>query len=355
MTGNEGRDTQVVELSTDDVRPSERVDFWRGMICEHFGFVDHVGTEHHSTPFNATLRSVQLGDILLSRIAASAHEVGRSQRTFAYGPPARFNFEIPIRGTAFFKQAGREVVVIPGEFAAFNNDRIYWHGFRSRFDKLVVQVPRAMVLSIEPHFDELIAVRAGTDLPFATMVADLFPRLAEFTDWCERPFAARFASALIEPMVIAVSEVRNSLSIPSRSRYLADAKTYLMQHLYDSDLKPEAAASAAGISLRYLYALFQQDGTSVAHWVTERRLGQAHHLLCDPACQRWTITEIAHAVGFRDSSHFSRAFKVAYGCTPRSLRRTLPSASLRSLPDPNSANSTTAARLRSPTGIPSDH
>jgi AraC-like DNA-binding protein len=34
-----------------------------------------------------------------------------------------------------------------------------------------------------------------------------------------------------------------------------------------------------------------------------------------------TITEIASRVGFKDPSHFSRAFKALYGCSPAEFRK----------------------------------
>lgn len=88
----------------------------------------------------------------------------------------------------------------------------------------------------------------------------------------------------------------------------------------DQDLSPTGVAQAPRVSVRYLYLLFQAEGTSPARWILERRLEQASRLLADSRRADWTITDIAFSVGFKDASHFTRAFKNTHGCCPREYR-----------------------------------
>jgi AraC-like DNA-binding protein len=48
----------------------------------------------------------------------------------------------------------------------------------------------------------------------------------------------------------------------------------------------------------------------------------ASRLLADSRQADWTITDIAFSVGFKDASHFTRAFKNTHGCCPREYRHT---------------------------------
>jgi AraC-like DNA-binding protein len=66
--------------------------------------------------------------------------------------------------------------------------------------------------------------------------------------------------------------------------------------------------------------LFQAEGTSPARWILERRLAQATRLLTDPEQAKLSVTEIAFGVGFKDASHFTRAFKSLHGLGPREYR-----------------------------------
>ncbi len=100
------------------------------------------------------------------------------------------------------------------------------------------------------------------------------------------------------------------------------AHRYIVDHLADPDLSPSGIARALRVSVRYLHLLFQAEGTSPARWILERRLERAGRLLTDPRQASRTVTDIAFSVGFKDASHFTRAFKNGQGLGPREYRRT---------------------------------
>ncbi len=75
------------------------------------------------------------------------------------------------------------------------------------------------------------------------------------------------------------------------------------------------------MSTRYLYGLFADSGQTPMQWVIRRRLEHCRSDLSRDIAGQRTITEIAFAWGFEDLSHFGRAFKAAYGMTPRDWRR----------------------------------
>jgi AraC-like DNA-binding protein len=54
--------------------------------------------------------------------------------------------------------------------------------------------------------------------------------------------------------------------------------------------------------------------------VLTERLARAHRMLTSPRHAGETISVIAFAVGFADLSHFNRAFRRRYGCTPSDVR-----------------------------------
>lgn len=57
------------------------------------------------------------------------------------------------------------------------------------------------------------------------------------------------------------------------------------------------------------------DGTLV-----QQRIDNAARLLTDPIQTGRSVTDIAYAVGFKDASHFTRAFKSRHGVSPREHR-----------------------------------
>jgi AraC-like DNA-binding protein len=104
----------------------------------------------------------------------------------------------------------------------------------------------------------------------------------------------------------------------ARRRAIRD---HVERHLGDPALRPAAIAAHFRISPRYLDDLFAEAGTSVMRHVMARRLDRARAALIDPDRRDRSITEVALGLGFQDPSHFGRAFKAAYGVTPRDWRR----------------------------------
>lgn len=101
---------------------------------------------------------------------------------------------------------------------------------------------------------------------------------------------------------------------------LAAIRRSIDLRLGDPGLRPGAIARDHHLSRRQLYRLFAADGVGVADWIRARRLERCARDLRDPALAHESITTIALRWGFVNPSHFSRAFRAAYGTTPREHR-----------------------------------
>jgi transcriptional regulator GlxA family with amidase domain len=91
-----------------------------------------------------------------------------------------------------------------------------------------------------------------------------------------------------------------------------------MEANLESPLSRERLAKLAGVSLRQLERSFQsQLGHGVHEHYLTLRLGRSRQLLRETSL---SILEVALAAGFASASQFSRAFRRAYGTTPREAR-----------------------------------
>ena len=75
-----------------------------------------------------------------------------------------------------------------------------------------------------------------------------------------------------------------------------------------------------GISKRSLQRRLQQQGTSYRELIGRARFDLACHLLRDSGLR---VLNVAHALGYEDSSNFGRAFRQIAGMGPIEFRRTL--------------------------------
>jgi len=99
---------------------------------------------------------------------------------------------------------------------------------------------------------------------------------------------------------------------------LLNALKAMETHL-EAPLPRERLAKLAGVSLRQLERAFRaQLGRGVHQHYLALRLGRARRLLLETSR---SVLEVALATGFASASQFSRAFKQAFGFSPRGTRQ----------------------------------
>jgi AraC-like DNA-binding protein len=107
-----------------------------------------------------------------------------------------------------------------------------------------------------------------------------------------------------------------------QQRRFADVKRYILANLHDPDLDLARIVTAQDMAPRTLYRLFAGEGTTPMRWLWQQRLAASFRALAEG--QFTQVTDVALSFGFSDVSHFSRAFKAAYGHSPRALMRRKP-------------------------------
>jgi AraC-like DNA-binding protein len=106
-----------------------------------------------------------------------------------------------------------------------------------------------------------------------------------------------------------------------RRAMLARIDAFIEHNLGDPDLSPAGIAAYHHISVRSLHALFQDQGETVAASVRRRRLERCREDLADPRLRRRSIGAVSARWGYLRPADFSRAFRGAYGVSPREFRR----------------------------------
>lgn len=96
-----------------------------------------------------------------------------------------------------------------------------------------------------------------------------------------------------------------------------DLKQYMEEH-FMYNLPLERFAFLTGRSLTSFKSEFKTIFKNTpGKWLTEKRLNLAHDKL---TTQHYNITDVYHSVGFENLSHFSFAFKKAFGYSPSALK-----------------------------------
>jgi AraC family transcriptional regulator, positive regulator of tynA and feaB len=102
--------------------------------------------------------------------------------------------------------------------------------------------------------------------------------------------------------------------------YLRKAAALVAQRLPDGGYGPVELARDLGVSRRSLYEVFSRAGSTPATFIRQIRLEHAKQDIIQAKGPPMSLLQIALRNGFADGSSFSRAFKDAFGLSPRSWR-----------------------------------
>ncbi|GAB3361327.1 AraC-like ligand-binding domain-containing protein [Modestobacter lapidis] len=313
----------TVRPSSSDADRFSGFGHWRDAICEHIVELraHTVGTPD-STSFTGGIVRNSMDGLQVSSVIADAHEVVRTPRLISRSDNNDLFLTVLVAGDGMFEQAGRcAVLARPGDFVLLDSSRPYRGRLNGRSRQVVVRVPRSRLAVWLPRFEQVTAVTVSGASGVGAMASGLLRSLPLYGE--ETGPMPSLAGPVYDLVAAALyARGRGGVERESvRASHLGRARSFIRQNLDDPTLTPALVAKGSNVSLRYLYALFESDGTSPARWILEERLARADALLVDPRWEGRTIEEIALRVGFSQAAHFTRTFKTRYGITPSRRRR----------------------------------
>ncbi len=281
-------------------------------------------TEQCATPADADtfcgrLRRVDLGDIRLAEISASASTVARTRTHIARANDAPFVFRYLLSGELHSTQDGVEITQKPGDFALYDTSRPYRLTLRDDTALLSIRIPKVRLLRHIPypeghHFPGGVG-RVRCRMPDVALCASsvrfLAPRGCRrgATDCGHRASAdrelvrdvARATARIGRPSLRDI--VSHSQHREKSSRTVAIAKLPLPRRCVSRQAMPIGS--------------FRKARSRLAASSLRRRLERCHDALSDRVQAGRTITHIAFAFGFASIAHFSRVFRERYSHSAR--------------------------------------
>lgn len=128
--------------------------------------------------------------------------------------------------------------------------------------------------------------------------------------------AARYLAQAFRQVIA----MRESASEQKYAVLLENARKYIREHFEEETISLNTVAANVGMSSNHFSTIFSQEtGETFIEYLTDVRMEKARELLRGTSMR---TTDIAYAVGYKDSHYFSYLFKKTQNCTPREYRMT---------------------------------
>lgn len=282
------------------------------------------------TDFAGRLSGITASDATAVHITARPHDVHRTQDHVRSGGNGYFKFSLQLAGSALLVQDGRDTPVSPGEITVYDTSRPYTLSCADQASMLVVMVPHERLGGAAAHVADMVATRLGqhglADV-VGPVLSGLAARMGDVAPAVGRRLVTH-AVDLLETMCLDdIARQQGPALGPAapgtggHGPELRRVLRYIETHLGETGLNPQSIAEAHFMSVRSLYKLFDDSGTTVAAWIRTRRLERAHAALTDPARADLPVGHIATECGLPDPAHFSRLFRSVYHVSPTQIRR----------------------------------
>jgi AraC-like DNA-binding protein len=295
--------------------PTDREEYWRHALARTFVRLESA---HDGVPPAGRLRAGMLNGLRLAEVTGSAQVVVRDRAMVRREDPEFYKIGLQVRGRGLVTQDDREAVLGPGDFAAYDTSRPYRLAFAGDFQMLVLMCPRTALPVPEGVLARMTAIAVSGRDGVGALVS---PFLAGLARAGADHAGGHLAAAALD--LLAAALITGEAPAPTEGQRLSyRIQRYIDAHLADESLGPESVARAHHISVRYLHKLFERDGETVAGWIRARRLERCRQDLVTEPRDR-TVSAIAARWGLSDAPHFSKAFRAAYGLSPRDYRRSL--------------------------------
>ncbi|WP_121063982.1 helix-turn-helix domain-containing protein [Chachezhania antarctica] len=305
----------MLDWSTGEVAPRHRFDAWADMLNQ--SHLPWALARAASPDFDAAISSAQVDGLSIVNCRCDPCAGVRRAPQIASADDGLYGVLVIRRGRERLAQQDIDLEIGPGA-------AVIWDAAQGCSFEVVEPLDKTTLFFTKDWLHRmtgmpglptgLVDTSRGFGALFRSRVMALDGMLPEFD--------AGQLSQLFQSLAMDVVQASSAGAqvVPPRSALLARIDAIVAAGLTDPDFGPVEIARRAGISRRYLHALFQERGETVGARLLRLRLDAVARDLRRPGLARASVTQIGFANGFASSAHLSRSFRARFGVTPSGWR-----------------------------------
>ncbi|MBF9066693.1 AraC-like ligand-binding domain-containing protein [Streptacidiphilus fuscans] len=266
------------------------------------------------------VRSHRLGYMRTASLVADPQRISRPPSLCVEDRAERFALALQSEGETRLTQEGRSARLGPDDMVLLDLRRPFALDFPQPFRLDLVHLPQRALggpRTLEQLAGRTLPADGGPASALRLLLRGTLRAAGEF-----RPVAAERLAGHVADLVDAIAFESRDEPVPTTARehLVPLIRDHVDAHLGDPDLGPESVAEAFRISVRYLHRLFEGQDLTVARLIQQRRVAACARELDRHGHRASSVAAVARRHGFTNAAHFSRAFRAAYGVSPRVWR-----------------------------------
>lgn len=304
----------IIRWDTTTVLQNEAFSYWQDAVVSAY-----LPLETKSLSSAGFCGAIEFGEgvkLTISTIRSHASEVRRTHVGISEASDDRFFVGLMLSGRSSISQGGTSESLEGGDMMLIDTNRPFVLEFPDGVDIVCVTIEGEYLRRALRHYrNPAIAINKPTPLKAltASYVGALADNLASIDQLDE--LAYEQLTALLLRCIIPPDPARKASA--NRAELLLQVKKVIEREIANPGLGAKRICSALGLSRSALFEAFAAENLTLANFIRRKRLLKSKELLLS---ENSAIDRIAHEVGFRDHSTFSRAFRRDFGTTPTSFR-----------------------------------
>jgi AraC-like DNA-binding protein len=275
-------------------------------------------------PFSGKLVRHKLGPLQVLHLSADASAARRTRRLIEESDPENIELMLQLRGACAISQDGRSSLIAQGDLGCWHSSAPYVVASDAAFEILIVTCPSMLLARHADRFRRRTAQRIDGSVGVGHLVRQHLSTLGQVleADACSENARGHLAEGLFDLIRALHAPDDAATTAPRRGsqRMRAQIDHYIDTNLARPDLSRATIARENFVSCSYLDRLYRADRIGVSATIRAKRLDRVRRDLADVTLAEQSIFAIASRWGFVTPSHFSRAFRAAYGRSATAYR-----------------------------------
>lgn len=303
-----------IEYTTTEESAARRFEYWTQVVCRHCISADSYPVD--TSDFNGQLQIRPLGAMDLCSVSSPMHHWERTTKHVRSEPDDDLWLGFMESCAGNFEQGGRQCVFERGSMFLYDADQAFRYNLGGSAAHLL-RIPRNLLSKRVPGVEKLTAMvlderRPGL-IPLREMLSQVVSHPTIYANPC---VASRVGETMLELLILSL-ELQDAPDSGATRDLFVKAMRHIKQQLADPDLSVNSLASAMHVSPRTLIRTFARHQKTPMATIWHERLLSSR--LAIEQGRVHTVSQAALDHGFSDFSHFSHAFRKAFGVAPSAL------------------------------------